>query len=116
MQCNRPEFNPWVRMIPWRRKWLHTPVVFPGEFHGERRLEGFNTQGHKELDTTEHLILFTEISYHFIVSVSKHIIYNIECHYICFTLMFIHLLIHLFIQDIHIRYLLLQNIILSMDS
>ena len=22
----RPEFNPWVGKIPWRRKWLPTPV------------------------------------------------------------------------------------------
>jgi len=22
----RPEFNPWVGKIPWRRKWLATPV------------------------------------------------------------------------------------------
>ena len=21
--------------IPWRRKWQHTPVFLPGEFHGE---------------------------------------------------------------------------------
>jgi len=39
----RPEFNSWVRMIPWRREWLHTPVFFPGEFHGERSLAGYNT-------------------------------------------------------------------------
>ena len=27
-------FNPWVRKIPWRRKWQPTPVFLPGEFHG----------------------------------------------------------------------------------
>ena len=26
MQCGRHRFNPWVRKIPWRRKWLPTPV------------------------------------------------------------------------------------------
>ena len=26
---------PWVGMIPWKRKWLPTPVILPGEFHGE---------------------------------------------------------------------------------
>ena len=31
-------FNPWVRKIPWRRKWQHTPVFLPGEFHGQRSL------------------------------------------------------------------------------
>ena len=25
---------------PWRRKWQPTPVFFPGESHGQRRLEG----------------------------------------------------------------------------
>ena len=30
----RPEFNPWVGKIPWRRERLPTPVVSPGEFHG----------------------------------------------------------------------------------
>ena len=33
-QCRRHRrhgFNPWVRKIPWRRKWLPTPVFLPGE-------------------------------------------------------------------------------------
>ena len=32
----RPGFNPWVRKIPWRRKWQSTPVLLPREFHGQR--------------------------------------------------------------------------------
>ena len=27
-------FNPWVGKIPWKRKWLPTPVFLPREFHG----------------------------------------------------------------------------------
>ena len=27
---------PWDRKIPWRRKWHPTPVLLPGEFHGQR--------------------------------------------------------------------------------
>ena len=27
----RPEFDPWVGKIPWRREWLSTPVSLPGE-------------------------------------------------------------------------------------
>ena len=27
MVKNRPEFNPWVRKIPWRREWQLTPVA-----------------------------------------------------------------------------------------
>ena len=40
---------------PWRRECLPTPVFLPGEFHGERSLVGYNSWGHKELDTTEWL-------------------------------------------------------------
>ena len=39
-QCRRPRFNPWVKKIPWRRKWQPTPVFLPGEFHGQRSLVG----------------------------------------------------------------------------
>ena len=28
----------WVRRIPWRKKWQHTPVFLPGNFHGQRSL------------------------------------------------------------------------------
>ena len=31
-------FDPWVRKIPWRRKWQPTPVMLPGESHGQRSL------------------------------------------------------------------------------
>ena len=33
-QCRRPKrpgFNPWVKKIPWRREWLHSPVFLPGK-------------------------------------------------------------------------------------
>ena len=36
LQCGRPEFDPWVRNIPWRREWQPSPVFLPGEFHGQR--------------------------------------------------------------------------------
>ena len=40
-QCRRskrPVFTPWVRKIPWSRKWQPTPVFLPGKFHGQRSL------------------------------------------------------------------------------
>ena len=37
----------------------HLPVFLPGEFHGQRSLAGYSPWGHKELDTTEQLTLFT---------------------------------------------------------
>ena len=52
-QCRRHKFNPWVRKIPWRRKWQPTPVFLPGEFHGQWSLVGYSPWGQKELDTTE---------------------------------------------------------------
>ena len=33
--------------FPWRREWLHSPVFWPGEFHGL-----YSLWGHKESDTT----------------------------------------------------------------
>ena len=42
-QCRRLKkhgFDPWVRNIPWRRKWQPTPVFLPRKFHGQRSLEG----------------------------------------------------------------------------
>jgi len=54
-QCGGPEFNPWVRKIPWRRKWQPTPAFLPGESHGWKSLVGYSPRGCKELDTTERL-------------------------------------------------------------
>ena len=36
----RPDFDPWVGKIPWRRAWQPTPVFLPGESHGLRSLAG----------------------------------------------------------------------------
>ena len=36
--------DPWFGTIPWRRKEQHTPVFLPGKSHGQRSLEGRNTQ------------------------------------------------------------------------
>ena len=36
---------PWVEKIPWRKKWLPTPVCLPGEFHGQRSLAGYSSWG-----------------------------------------------------------------------
>ena len=43
--------------IPWRRKWLPTPIFLPGRFHGNRSLAGYSLLSHKELDMTERLTL-----------------------------------------------------------
>ena len=37
--CNAaPGFDPWVRKIPWRRKWQPSPVLLPRESHGQGSL------------------------------------------------------------------------------
>ena len=51
-QCGRPEFNPWVGKIPWRKERLSTQVFWPGELHGL-----YSPRGHKESDMTERLSL-----------------------------------------------------------
>ena len=36
LQCRRPEFDPWIGKIPWRRERLPIPVFLPGKSHGQR--------------------------------------------------------------------------------
>ena len=38
-------FHPWVREIPWKREWLPSPVILPGEFCGQRSLAGYMVRG-----------------------------------------------------------------------
>ena len=59
LQCRRPGFDPWVRKIPWRRKWQPTPVLLPGKFNEWRSLVGYSPWGRKELDMTERFHYFT---------------------------------------------------------
>ena len=42
---------PWVRKIPWRRKWQPTPLYLPGNFHGQRSLAGYSPWGHTHAGT-----------------------------------------------------------------
>ena len=41
-----------VGKIPWRRKWQPTPVLLPGESHGQRSLAGYSPLDCKQSDTT----------------------------------------------------------------
>ena len=52
-ETKRCGFDPWVRKIPWRRKWQPTLVFLPGKPHGQRGLQGYSPWGHKESDMTE---------------------------------------------------------------
>ena len=60
LQCRRHKrcgFDPWVRKIPWRRKWQPTPVFLPRKSRGQRSLEGYSPQDHKESNTTERILM-----------------------------------------------------------
>ena len=45
----RCEFNPWVRKIPWSRKWHPTPIFSPGKSQGQQILVGYSPKGRKRV-------------------------------------------------------------------
>ena len=50
-QCRRLKrrrLDPWIRKIPWRRIWQPTPILLPGESHGQRSLAVYSPWGRKE--------------------------------------------------------------------
>ena len=53
--CKRHRLDPWLRKIPWSKKWQTAPVFLPGKSHGQRSLMGYSLWGGKELDVAEHL-------------------------------------------------------------
>ena len=71
----RDGFNPWVRTIPWSRKWQPAIVVFPGKFHGQRSLVDLQ---YMELQRVRHNCTHTQSSMSRILSILLlylHIIY-----------------------------------------
>ena len=52
-RCKRLGFNPWVRKIPWRKKWLPTLVFLPSKYHRQSSLVGYSPWSCKESDMTE---------------------------------------------------------------
>ena len=46
-------FYPWVGKSLCRRKWQPTPVLLPGESHGQKRLVGYCPWDRKKSDMTE---------------------------------------------------------------
>ena len=66
-QCRkhkRSGLDPWVKKIPWRKKWQPAPIFFPGRPHGQRNLVGYSPCSCKELDTIEWLITHTHTHTH----------------------------------------------------
>ena len=65
-QCRsykRWRFNPWVRKIPWSRKWQPLLRVLPGKFCGQGSLVGYGLCYHKETDITEQQSTHTRLQY-----------------------------------------------------
>ena len=50
----RHGLDPWIRKIPYRKKWQPTPVVLPENFHGLRSLVGYSPC--KESNMTEYTL------------------------------------------------------------
>ena len=55
LPARQETWAPWIRKIPWRRKWQPAPVFLPGEFHGQRSLVRYSSWGCKESNITEWL-------------------------------------------------------------
>ena len=54
-RCRQREFSPWVKKIPWNRKWQPTLIFFLGKSLGQWNLASvYSPWGCKELDMTEH--------------------------------------------------------------
>ena len=51
-------------IIIWSRKWQPAPIFLPGKFYGQRSLVGYNSQGCKELDTTERVLILPSAVYY----------------------------------------------------
>ena len=52
-RCKRCAFDPWVGKIPWRKHSNPLQYSCLEKSHGQRSLESYSPEGHKELDTTE---------------------------------------------------------------
>ena len=55
-------FDPWVRKIPWRRKWQNTLVILPGTSHSVRSLAGYSPWNRVGYDWLNNKNSFLEIA------------------------------------------------------
>ena len=68
-QRRRYGFDPWVRKIPWRRKWQPTPVFLSRKSQGQRSLVGYSQWGHKESYMSEHAHMYTHTHTQYNISI-----------------------------------------------
>jgi len=72
--CRRHEFNPWVRKIPWRRKWQPPPVFFlknPMDRGAWRATVHGVAKSRTQLSTAQYLVLRTQRDNEFWVAFGK---------------------------------------------
>ena len=74
MRWRRRGFDPWVKKIPWWRKWQTTPIFLSEKSQEQRSLKGYNSWDHKESDTTELLRTHTR----YLVSKFQHNFYSYD--------------------------------------
>ena len=55
LKGRRCGFNPWIRKVPWGRKWQATPVFLPGKFRGQRSLVSHRPMACKETQPRDHV-------------------------------------------------------------
>ena len=74
-QCRRCRFDPWVRKIPWQRKWQLTPVLLPGKSHGQKSLAGYSllSTGNRIIDVSVFSLCVSRFSMIFMTYHSYHI-------------------------------------------
>ena len=86
LQCRRCGFNPWVRKIPWSRKWQPAPVFLPRKFLRERSLALWPC---KKSNTKEQVSMHTYTSYY-----NKKGILDINFFLLCTLLFFVSASLH----------------------
>ena len=70
-------------LLFWRREWQPTPVLLPGESHGQRSLVGYSPLGRKKWDMTERL---THTHTHTRAHTHTHTHTHTGCSYLFFAL------------------------------
>ena len=50
----QPQIKPYAGKIPWRREWLPTPVLLPGESQWTEEPGGLQSMGSQESEVIEH--------------------------------------------------------------
>ena len=61
LRCGIPRFSPWMEKIPWKMKWLPTPIFLPGKSHRQRSLLSTVHGVAKRVGSMIHISVFLKI-------------------------------------------------------